>query len=323
MHEKDGGPRRERQRAEERSEAEHAATGNAAAGNAPAPEARPTLPPEFAAAVQVTESERSWIRDHLGKFHENELIVDVVRRIKAGKEATVYVCSAHPSTGRSWIAAKVYRERSQRSSKNVGQYQQGRGMLDEDGNAGQTRSWRQGKTVNSASKRGKAAIATSWVMHEFKLLEDLHGQGADVPEPIEHGDQAVLMEFIGQGSEPAPTLNDVALEPADAKRLFDAVIYNVELLLGLGWVHGDLSAYNILFDSGRIVLIDFPQVVDCRNNPRAREIFERDIERVTQYFESAGHGVEPRQLARELWSKHVPDSDAGSSASSSLDHERG
>ncbi|HKO91535.1 MAG TPA: hypothetical protein VJU61_10305, partial [Polyangiaceae bacterium] len=47
------------------------------------PEAR--LPPEFATAVQFTNYERNWIRTHLGTFHEKELIVDVVRRIKAGK----------------------------------------------------------------------------------------------------------------------------------------------------------------------------------------------------------------------------------------------
>jgi RIO kinase 1 len=210
----------------------------------------------------------------------------------------------------------VYRERSQRSSKNVGQYQQGRGTLDEDGNAAH---WRD-KGVGNQSKRGKAAVQTSWLMHEFVLLQNLHAQGGDVPEPIEHGEQALLMEFIGSetgtGADAAPTLNDVVLEPAQAKGLFDRVIFNVELMLGLGWVHGDLSAYNILYRDGRIVLIDFPQVVDCRNNPRARGIFERDIERVTQYFEGAGFSADPRRLARELWSKHVPESDAG------LDPER-
>jgi RIO kinase 1 len=309
MRNKDGGPRGDRQRAEQSSE-EHAARHEPGA-SPPSPAAPSPLPPEFAAAVQVTESERAWLREHLGKFYENELILDVVRRVKAGKEATVYVCSAHPSTGREWIAAKVYRERSQRSSKNVGQYQQGRGMLDEDGNSGESRSWRQGKSVSASSKRGKAAVQTSWLMHEFVLLQTLHAKGADVPEPIEHGENALLMEFIGDGAEASPTLNDVVLEASEAQPLFERVMFNVELLLELGWAHGDLSAYNILYRDGRIVLIDFPQVVDCRNNPRAREIFERDVERVSQYFESAGFSADPKSLARELWSKYIPEPDAG------------
>jgi RIO kinase 1 len=302
MREKAGGPRRERQRAEARAEhpgAEHAQ---------PAPEEpRAPIPAEFAAAVQVTETERAWIREHLAWFLEHDFVTDVVRRVKAGKEATVYVCSAHPNTGKQWLAAKLYREYSLRSSHNMSQYQQGRAQLDEEGNAPKSRSGRPVHTPGKKSKRGKEAAQTSWVMHEFTLLEALHAQGADVPAPIEHAQHTLLMEYIGDEAGPAPTLNDVELEPHEAKALFDRVIFNVELLLGLGWVHGDLSEYNILYHQGRIVLIDFPQVADCRKNPKARALFERDIERVSRYFERAGHASDPRQLARELWSKHVPD----------------
>lgn len=282
---------------------------HAGAESPPAPQAPSLLPAEFAAAVQVTETERAWIIRHLGRFYENQLIVDVVRRVKAGKEATVYLCAAHPSTGRTWIAAKLYRERSLRSSKNVGQYQQGRGLLDEDGNAAEGRSWRMDKAVDKKSKRGRAAVETSWLLHELTLLQTLHAQGGDVPEPIEHGEHALLMEFIGDDADAAPTLNDVVLEPEEARKAFERVIFNVELLLAQGWVHGDLSAYNILYHRGRVILIDFPQVADCRANPRARGLFERDIERVSQYFESVGWSTNPRQLARDLWSKHISGAD--------------
>jgi RIO kinase 1 len=229
----------------------------------------------------------------------------VIRRVKAGKEATVYLCSAHPDTGRSLIAAKVYRARSMRSSKNVGQYQQGRELLDDEGHAARPRSWRQERAGAQKSKRGREVAQTSWLMHEFTLLQALHAQGADVPEPIEHGQQALLMEFIGDELDAAPTLNDVQLEPEQAQRLFERVIFNVEALLALGWVHGDLSSHNILYQEGRIWLIDFPQVVDCHSNPRARSIFGRDIERVSQYFSSAGFHTDAERLARELWGKHV------------------
>jgi RIO kinase 1 len=308
MREKEGGPRRDRQSVRASDDAEDTPSRGQHSSNPPAAPPAP-IPPEFAATLQVTDAERAWIREHLGKFHENQLIIDVIRRVKAGKEATVYACSAHPSTGKSLIAAKLYRERSLRSSRNVGQYQQGRGMLDEDGNASQPRSWRLDKAVAQKSARGKAAVQTSWLMHEFTLLQALHAQGADVPEPIEHGDQALLMEFIGDGSDAAPTLNDVSIEPDEAKGLFERVIFNVELLLGMGWVHGDLSAYNILYQHGRVVLIDFPQVVDARNNPRARAIFDRDIERVAGYFEHFGWSIEPRELARELWARHISELD--------------
>jgi RIO kinase 1 len=304
MHERDG-ESRERRGPQRSTRAKHA-RGRESASPAPGGEAPTPGSLQFAAAVQVTDTERAWIREHLAPFYKNQLILDVVRRVKAGKEATVYVCSAHPSTGRSLIAAKLYRERSLRSSKNVGQYQQGRGMLDEDGHATRSRGGRTDKPVGQKSKRGQAATQTSWLMHEFTLLETLHANGADVPEPIEHGQQALLMEFVGDDLDAAPTLSDVEIDPTRAQPLFERVIFNVELLLRLGWVHGDLSAHNILYHRERIVLIDFPQVVDCQNNPRAREIFERDLERVTQYFARFGVNTDPRRLARELWSKHVP-----------------
>jgi RIO kinase 1 len=306
MREKPIGPRQQRREQQQAAEAgETAGQKLASAGAEPSP---PPGAAEFAARLQVTETERAWIREHLWPFHENEFILDVAERVKAGKEATVYLCSAHPNTGRSLIAAKLYRERSLRSSQNVGAYQQGRDMLDEEGNAAK-RTRRAGKAISQKTTRGQAAVHTSWLMHEFTLLQTLHAQGADVPEPIEHGGQALLMEFIGDEHGAAPTLNDVKLDAAEARRLFERVIFNIELLLAAGWVHGDLSAFNILHQPDRIFIIDFPQVVDCHNNPRAREIFERDIERVTQYFAGMGWSVEPRQLARELWAKHVAEPD--------------
>jgi RIO kinase 1 len=265
---------------------------------------RSLVTPDFATGVQVTDTERAWIRQHLGPFQENHLILDVVRRVKAGKEATVYACTGHPSTGRPVLAAKLYRERSLRSTKNAGQYQQGRGTLDEDGNAVRHRSWRLDKAIEQKTKRGRTAAQISWLMHEFTLLQTLHARGGDVPEPIEHAEHALLMEFIGDGLDAAPTLNDVDLDAGEAKRLFERVVFNIELMLELGWVHGDLSPYNLLYHRGRIVLIDFPQVVDCQNNPRARSIFERDIERVSEYFAGVGFCADNQRLARQLWSKY-------------------
>jgi RIO kinase 1 len=84
------------------------------------------------------------------------------------------------------------------------------------------------------------------------------------------------------------------------------VIHNVDLMLAARVVHGDLSAYNILYWQGAITVIDFPQVVDPFANPAGRAIFERDIARVCGYF--AGHGVDADApaLAAALWDEHVP-----------------
>ena len=58
----------------------------------------------------------------------------MVSLIKGGKEATVYLCAAHPTTGTDYLAAKVYRPRIFRNLKNDAVYQEGRRKLDSSGN---------------------------------------------------------------------------------------------------------------------------------------------------------------------------------------------
>jgi RIO kinase 1 len=260
----------------------------------------------FAASVPVTRAERAWIREHLRPLHERELIGDVLRRIKAGKEATVYACSGGPGTALAVIAAKLYRARSLRGERNVGQYQQGRAVLDADGRAIGSRAWRLRKAIAQKSRVGRKAAQSSWLMHEFGVLSALSARGGDVPFPIEHSEFAVLMEFIGEGVEAAPTLSQLQLTSSEARPLFERVVFNLELMLELGWVHGDLSPHNLLYQRGRVVLIDFPQVVAARDNPNARAFFERDVERIAQYFGRAGVQVDARRLSKQLWSRYVP-----------------
>jgi RIO kinase 1 len=67
-------------------------------------------------------------------------------------------------------------------------------------------------------------------------------------------------------------------------------------------IHGDLSAYNILYWDGRATLIDFPQVTLRRSNPHAEFIFQRDVTRVCEYFARQGVAVgDPEERAARLW----------------------
>ena len=101
----------------------------------------------------------------------------------------------------------------------------------------------------------------------------------------------------------APT-NSVPLDSDEVKPLFDRVVRDVDLLLAHQRIHGDLSAYNILYWEGDITLIDFPQVVPPESNPAAWTIFLRDVSRVCQYFASQGLKRDARKLAAELWTAH-------------------
>src|SRR5690349_2292034 len=52
--------------------------------------------PSFAsmssAKNHLSKHEREWITIYLGAFYDDHLITDVLRRVKGGKEATVYCC---------------------------------------------------------------------------------------------------------------------------------------------------------------------------------------------------------------------------------------
>lgn len=259
----------------------------------------------FRPSVNATSEERSWIIAHLGQFYDTGFISDVTRRVKGGKEANVYCCTPHPASGRDLIAAKLYRPHKFRSLKNTTQYQQGRAVLDAKGDVVSARDWRMHKAIAGKSRKGVVAAQTSWLMYEFTLMQQLHQAGADVPEPIKHNEYALLMEFVGDETMPAPMLIDVTLDSTEARPLFERLMWNIELMLSCGWVHGDLSAYNVLYWNGEMAIIDFPQVVDPQTNPDARAIFRRDVERVCGYFARYGVQGHPGRLAHDLWNKYV------------------
>src|SRR5437868_3836672 len=81
----------------------------------------------------VSNHEREWIFTYLGGFFEEYLITDVLRRVKSGKEATVYCCVADPRMGVGLLAGKVYHEQMFRSLRNDSLYRIGRTVLDAQG----------------------------------------------------------------------------------------------------------------------------------------------------------------------------------------------
>ena len=104
---------------------------------------------------------------------------------------------------------------------------------------------------------------------------------------------------------PAPILQSVDLEANEAYRLFDEVMQHVELMLKHDLVHGDLSAFNILYWEGAITLIDFPQVVESKQNPHAYKIFQRDVQRVCEYFLDQGVACDAKTIVKEMWDRYA------------------
>ncbi len=69
-------------------------------------------------------------------------------------------------------------------------------------------------------------------------------------------------------------------------------------------IHGDLSAYNILYWEGKITLIDFPQVSNIETNSNAYFILERDITRTCEYFARQGLHRDAAVIMDRLWQRY-------------------
>lgn len=246
--------------------------------------------------------EEKWIHESLDELYHMGWLEDVLRVVKGGKEASVYQCKGNQTTGEELIAAKIYRPRMFRNLRNDHMYRVGRAHLDGDGvqiiDEGSL------KAIMQKSGFGQSLMHQSWIEYEYQTLLQLHEAGADVPKPFARGHNVILMEYIGGAVLPAPTLNEVDLAPEEVQPLFDRCIHNLELMLAHDRIHGDYSAYNILYWEGALTVIDFPQVVNPKDNPNAYMIFARDVQRICDYFKTQGVQHDARLIAERLWVKH-------------------
>ena len=134
-----------------------------------------------------------------------------------------------------------------------------------------------------------------------KICEGFYDAGADVPQPWAHEGNAVLMGYVGDEETPASHLREAALDGGEARPLFDLLIDNIRLFLACNVIHGDLSAYNILYWEGQITIIDFAQAVDPRTGTESMNFLYRDVERLCDFFRPFGVDASAGAVAARLW----------------------
>lgn len=259
--------------------------------------------PSYAAALDPLHHERQWLINSVATFYRDRMITDVTRIVKGGKEANVYCCTGGPTTDAPLIAAKLYRPRMLRHLRNDALYKEGRLLLDSDGK--EAKGDREARAIRKKTRFGKRLDILNWIMHEYNVHSALFEAGLDVPKPIAHSGNAILMAYIGDEWSAAPTLNEIRLDKPEAGQLFGRIMDNIQLMLTNHYIHGDLSAYNILYWEGKGYIIDFPQLVDARKNQNARLLLERDVQRVCQYFARCNVRSNPGQLAEHLWREYM------------------
>jgi RIO kinase 1 len=259
----------------------------------------------FETTYRPSRYEESWLLSSLYSFYDEGLITDVLAMIKGGKEASVYLCESNPTTGLGLLAAKVYRPRMFRNLRNDAMYRQGREVLTADGKPAGKQAGDYARAIRNKTAFGMQAAHTSWLMYEFTAMERLYQASAAVPRPVSASDNAILMSYHGDEQMAAPTLNTVDLDLDEAEMLFREVLHNINLMLQHDLIHGDLSAYNILYWRGKVTIIDFPQVVNLHSNPKARFILQRDVERTCEYFAGQGVYCKPEAIFDQLWRRYV------------------
>lgn len=258
---------------------------------------------EYDFTYKASDNEREWLGSILSEFYRDNLVSDVLSMVKGGKEANVYCCRAHPNIGAPLLAAKVYRPRLLRNLKNDALYKQGRELLDGDGKV--IHDQRARRAITRGSRKGKEMSITSWIGHEHQALRELAEAGADVPRVVGYSGSAILMEFVGEEGLPAPTLHSASPGKEEAEKLFERLMWNVELMLSHDRIHADLSAFNVLYWDGQVKIIDFPQVVSPLENKNSRALLLRDIERLCRHFRRYGVQADASQLATGLWGRYL------------------
>jgi RIO kinase 1 len=213
--------------------------------------------------------------------------------LKTGKEADVFLIERSVPGApdqHALMAAKRYRDREHRNFHRDSGYLEGRTV----------RRSRDQRAMQSRSRYGLQVLAGQWAVAEFSALCQLWSIGVPVPYPVQVDGCEILMEFIGHGRHAAPRLAQLRPGADELADYFEQVTAAMRALAANGQAHGDLSAYNLLVDDGRVIMIDLPQVVDVVSNPAGMQYLQRDCRNVCAWFGARGHPHDPEELLGEL-----------------------
>ena len=130
-----------------------------------------------------------------------------------------------------------------------------------------------------------------WVEKEYRNLLRAYEAEVNVPRPLTYFRNIIIMEFLGEDEEAAPTLIEFGSslpEYTDVDELFEKVVENMAILYQKAeLVHADLSEYNIMLFRDEPYFIDMGQSV-LRDHPYASGYLERDVRNILKYFSKFG-----------------------------------
>lgn len=190
--------------------------------------------------------------------------------VSTGKEANVFHATDSKGKGK---AVKIYRIATA-TFKNIARYIEGDPRF---------------KRVKRATK----PTIFAWAQKEYLNLARMKDAGVRVPAPDRVAGNVLVMEYIGDETQPAPVLRTTSVE--DPAAIVEDIVDSLRRIRRANLVHADFSEYNLLVWDGRIVVIDVGQAVPLEH-PRAEEWFVRDIENMARYFRKLGVPMTAKQL---------------------------
>lgn len=220
--------------------------------------------------------------------------------LKTGKEAQVSLVERTGDDGSCLLARKRYLPRTvahkgeleamgvQRASqfRHDVTYREGR----------QFRKSRDRRAVERMTAHGKALLQDRWTNHEHDVMRVLWAAGARVPYPVAFAEDRFDMEYVGDRHGAAPTLARLRPRGPLLGDVWDQLVANLRIVVGAGYAHGDLSAYNLLWWEGELWVIDLPQAVDIAANPMGLDFLQRDAANICAWFARQGLERDPDEL---------------------------
>jgi RIO kinase 1 len=219
---------------------------------------------------------------------DDGIVDEVIRALKSGKEASVYVVRC----GTAIRCAKVYKDLGQRSFQARAQYQEGR----------KVRGSRESRAMAKSTRYGRREQESAWKNTEVNALYQLAAAGVRVPKPFGYFNDVLVMEMVTDAEgRSAPRLGEVDLTPDQARDYHRFLIRQVVLMLCSGLIHGDLSEYNVLVDAVGPVIIDLPQAVNATGNNSAFAMLERDVNNLRSTLGRFAPELLATRYAEEMW----------------------
>jgi RIO kinase 1 len=131
---------------------------------------------------------------------------------------------------------------------------------------------------------GSRDIIYLWTRKEFRNLQGAAAAGIRVPRPIAFLKNLLIMEYIGNPPQPAPTFAETEVDETDYDWTFETIgrLWNEAKL-----VHADFSEFNVFKTEKERVLFDMGSAV-LSSHPQSADFLRRDVSNMVRFFRKRG-----------------------------------